>query len=98
MNLNYEFANGWKVIKEMNNMENAFEYSKEYIDFLNKSKTERLCAREIIRQASSQGFISIEEAIKKGKIECGDNVRYNAIIQSVHRLQDIAKFIRKKDD
>ena len=51
MNLNYEFANGWKVIKEMNNMENAFEYSKEYIDFLNKSKTERLCAREIIRQA-----------------------------------------------
>ena len=31
MNLNYEFANGWKVIKEMNNMENAFEYSKEYI-------------------------------------------------------------------
>ena len=56
MNLNYEFANGWKVIKEMNNMENAFEYSKEYIDFLNKSKTERLCAREIIRQASSQAF------------------------------------------
>lgn len=74
MNLNYEFANGWKVIKEMNNMENAFEYSKEYIDFLNKSKTERLCAREIIRQASSQGFISIEEAIKKGKIECGDKI------------------------
>ena len=74
MNLKYEFANGWKVIKEMNNMENVMEYSKEYIDFLNKSKTERLCTREIIRLAISQGFISVEEAIKKGKIEFGDKI------------------------
>ena len=74
MNLKYEFENGWKVIKEMNNMENAMSYSKEYIDFLNKSKTERLCAREIIRLARLQGFISIEEVIKKGKIESGDKI------------------------
>ena len=67
MNLKYEFENGWKVIKEMNNMENAMSYSKEYIDFLNKSKTERLCAREIMRLARLQGFISIEEVIKKAK-------------------------------
>ena len=32
------------------------------------------------------------------KIECGENVRCNAIIQSVHRLQDIANFLRKKSD
>ena len=74
MNLKYEFENGWKVIKEMNNMENAMSYSKEYIDFLNKSKTERLCAREIMRLARLQGFISIEEVIKKGKIESGDKI------------------------
>ncbi|WP_455539420.1 aminopeptidase [Terrisporobacter sp.] len=74
MNLDYEFKNGWKVIKEMNNMENVMKFSKEYIDFLNKSKTERLCAREIIKQALAQGFISIEEAIKKGKVEYGDKI------------------------
>ncbi len=74
MNLKYEFENGWKVIKEMNNMENAMAYSKEYINFLNKSKTERLCAREIIKLASTQGFVSIEEAMKKGKIEFGDRI------------------------
>ena len=74
MDLKYEFANAWKVIKEMNNMENVMSYSKEYIDFLNKGKTERLCAREIIRLALSQGFISIEEVIKKGKIESGDKI------------------------
>lgn len=74
MNLKHEFENGWKVIKEMNNMENAMAYSKEYINFLNKSKTERLCAREIIKLASTQGFVSIEEAMKKGKIEFGDRI------------------------
>lgn len=41
---------------------------------------------------------TIESLARLLKIECGDNVRYNAIIQSVHRLQDIAKFIRKKGD
>ncbi len=74
MNIKHEFANGWKIIKEMNNLENAMEYSKEYVDFLNKGKTERLCTREIIRLASEEGFISIEEAIKKGKIESGDKI------------------------
>lgn len=41
---------------------------------------------------------TIESLARLLKIECGDNVRYNAIIQSVHRLQDVAKFIRKKGD
>ena len=41
---------------------------------------------------------TIESLARLLKIECGDNVRYNAIIQSVHRLQDIAKIIRKKGD
>lgn len=74
MNLKYEFENGWKVIKKMNNMENVMNYSKEYIDFLNKSKTERLCAREIIKLSSNQGFISLEEVMKKGEIKPGDKI------------------------
>ena len=74
MDLKHEEKNGWKVIKEMNNMENAFEYSKEYIDFLNKSKTERLCTREIIRLAISNGFKSIEDVMEKGQIQAGDKI------------------------
>ena len=53
----------------MNNMENAMSYSKEYIDFLNKSKTERLCAREIMRLARLQGYISTRRSYKKRKVE-----------------------------
>lgn len=41
---------------------------------------------------------TIESLARLLKTECGDNVRYNAIIQSVHRLQDISDFLRKKGD
>ena len=58
----------------MNNMYNVMKYSKEYIDFLNKGKTERLCTREIIKQAKAKGFISLEEAIKSGNIKGGDKI------------------------
>ena len=74
MNLKYEPVNGWKVIKEMNNMDNAMSYAKGYIDFLNKGKTERLCAREIIRLAIKQGFKSLDEVAKSGSIKCGDKI------------------------
>ena len=74
MKLKHEYANAWDVIREMNNMDNVMEYSKEYIDFLNKGKTERLCTREIIKQAKAKGFISLEEAIKSGNIKGGDKI------------------------
>ena len=47
MELKYELRNGWKVIDEMDNMKNVMQYSDEYMDFLNKGKTERRCVKEI---------------------------------------------------
>ena len=48
-------------------------YSQAYMDFLNKGKTERLASAEIIRQAKAHGFISLEEALKKGA-KAGDKI------------------------
>ncbi len=48
-------------------------YSRGYIDFLNRGKTERLASAEMIRQAKDQGFISLEEALKKGA-QPGDKI------------------------
>ena len=45
MNLKYELRNGWKVINEMNNMDAVMEYSNQYMDFLDKGKTERRCVK-----------------------------------------------------
>ena len=49
MNLKYELRNGCKVINEMNNIDAVMKYSDEYMDFLNKGKTERKCVKEIER-------------------------------------------------
>ena len=40
---------------------------------------------------------TIESLARLLKIECGENARYNAILQSVYCLLDIAVFLRKKD-
>lgn len=42
-------------------------YSKEYMDFLDKSKTERTCASEIILHAQRGGYVDLDDLIKKGE-------------------------------
>ena len=61
MNLKYELRNGWKVINEMNNMDAVMKYASEYMDFLDKGKTERKCVKEIERLAIEKGFKPISD-------------------------------------
>ncbi|MDD7305132.1 MAG: aminopeptidase [Peptoniphilaceae bacterium] len=65
----------WQQIDANTNKE-IFEYSEKYKSFLDKAKTERLATQEIIRQAKEKGFISLEEALKKG-IEKNDKIYLN---------------------
>ncbi len=54
----------WEVI-DNEEKDKIFQVSEEYKDFLDKGKTEREAAEEIIRLASKNGYIPIEEAIEK---------------------------------
>ncbi len=74
MNLKHEFKNAWKQIQENNKVDSVMDYAKDYMKFLNAGKTERTSAREIIRQAKEHGYISLEEALKKGKISAGEKI------------------------
>ena len=89
MNLKYELRNGWKVINEMNNMDAVMEYSNQYMDFLNKGKTERRCVKEIERLAIENGFKSISDV---EKIVPGDK------IYAINRDKNIALFVIGKQD
>lgn len=89
MNLKYELKNGWKVINEMNNMDAAMKYADEYIDFLNKGKTERQCVKEIKKLAIENGFKSIADI---EKIEAGDK------IYAINKEKNIALFVIGKQD
>ena len=59
MELTYKQKNGWSIINESNNLEEVFNYSEEYKDFLNKGKTERTCLKEILNMAKNNGYISL---------------------------------------
>lgn len=89
MELKYELRNGWKVINDMNNMENVMAYSDEYMDFLNKGKTERQCVKEIENLAIKKGFKKIEEV---SEVKPGDK------IYCINRNKNIALFIIGKQD
>ncbi len=65
--------NIWKEISE-EKKENIFAFNKGYIDFLSKSKTERLAAQESIRLAEEKGF---KPAGEFKTLKPGDKVYFN---------------------
>lgn len=46
--------------------------SKDYMDFLDKAKTERLAASEIVKIVENNGYISLDEKIKEGSLKKGN--------------------------
>ena len=55
--------------------QNLEQTSKQYIEFLNRGKTERECVQEIIAQAEESGYRSLDEVIKAGEsLKPGDKV------------------------
>ncbi|WP_195937701.1 aminopeptidase [Romboutsia sp. 1001713B170131_170501_G6] len=90
MNLKYEAKNAWDIERSKNNIEDIMSYSKDYMQFLDKGKTERTSAREIVNMAKENGYISLEEAIQKGKVNPGDK------IYAVNKDKSVAMFVMGK--
>ena len=63
---------GWLNLNEVEK-KNVFEFSEGYMDFLNKSKTEREFAKNAKELLDNNGFINIEE---KSTLNIGDKVYY----------------------
>lgn len=87
MKLNYELKNGWDVVRENNDYKNVFQYSKEYMEFLDHGKTERKCVKEIVNMAKERGYISLEEAMLHKEIKPGQK------IYVINRDKGIALFV-----
>ena len=64
--------NGWQSIDE-EERKNIFDFSKEYINFINKAETERECVKEIVKILKANNFQNIEE---KESLKAGDKVYY----------------------
>lgn len=68
----YETKNGWKSTDEAQKKD-IFQFSEDYIRFLNEGKTERLACAEAVRRAEAAGFCSIDE---KKSLKPGDKVYF----------------------
>ena len=68
------------------------EISKDYINFLNTAKTERLATKEIIRRAEEKGFVNLDEKIKEGSLKAGDKV------YAVNKEKAVALFLIGSED
>lgn len=82
MELKYEFKNVWETIEESEH-KMLMDYGDRYMSFMDKSKTERECANEIIRLAKENGYINYEDVLKEGKIESGMKIYLNNKNKSV---------------
>lgn len=89
--MEYKRKNLWLNIDE--NQKNDLEaISKDYINFLNTAKTERLATKEIIRRAEEKGFVNLDEKIEEGSLKAGDKV------YAVNKEKAVALFLIGSED
>ncbi len=78
-NLEKKYTLAWdKYSKE--DLENVFQLSDRYIDFMSKCKTERECVDEFIVLAEKEGYKDVNSYIESGKkLQPGDKVYANCM-------------------
>lgn len=89
--MEYKRKNVWLNIDQAKKDE-LESLSSDYMDFMNKSKTERLAVKEIVRRAEEAGFRNIDEVIAEGKLEAGDKV------YAINRQKSVALFVIGSED
>ncbi len=89
--MEYKRKNVWLNI-DQNQKNELEEISKDYIDFLNIAKTERLATNEIIKRAEDEGFVSLDKKISENSLKAGDKVYI------VNKNKAIALFVIGNED
>lgn len=70
-----ERQNAWEKYSQGKKKDAVYKFAEEYRRFISECKTERECVASLIRKAKKAGFLSLEEAIKKGgRLEAGDRI------------------------
>ena len=72
MNLSYKKEDIYSKLKSKD-LEKVDVFSNDYIDFLNKAKTEYICVEEFTKMLNNSGFVDIKE---KNKLKAGDKVYF----------------------
>ena len=84
--LSADFKWAWQNLEDGED-EAVAEYGEGYKDFLNRSKTERLCARSAVALAEAHGFKPLTDYQATGKLSAGDKVYV------LHRNKSVMLFV-----
>ena len=90
--LTNEFKNAWTTL-DSDQTEEVFKFADEYKSFLDRGKTERECALDILAYAKKHGFIDINLLIKKGT-----KIKPGAKVYALNRDKAIALFVIGKEN
>lgn len=82
MELEYKAKTAWDNLTYEDRAE-MYRLSREYMEFLDKGKTERECTAQIIEQAEKWNFRPLDEVLKSGYAPAGTQVYLNNKDKSV---------------
>lgn len=90
--LTHKWRNSWEEFSN-SELKEVFETSEEYKIFLDRCKTERESAEEIVKSAIGKGYISIEEVIAK-QIQIKPGMK----IYAANKNKAVALFVIGKEE
>lgn len=83
--------NAWLEMSEAD-LKDLDIFSKDYLGFMDKSKTERMAVKEIIERAEAVGFRPLEDLIESGEAKAG------AKAYAINRNKTVALFVLGSED
>lgn len=89
--MEYKRTNAWLAIDD-GDLAKLEAMSKDYLDFMDKSKTERMAVKEIVKRAEAAGFRNLDDLIASNDLKAGSKAYV------INRNKAVAMFVIGKED
>ena len=89
--MEYKRTNAWLAMDEAD-LDKLEAMSKDYLDFMDKAKTERMAVKEIVKRAEAAGFRNLDDLIASGDLKAGSKAYV------INRNKAVAMFVIGRED
>ena len=89
--MEYKRTNAWLAM-DNDNLAKLEAMSKDYLDFMDRSKTERMAVKEIVKRAEEAGFRNLDDLIASGDLKAGSKTYV------INRNKAVAMFVIGRED
>lgn len=89
--MEYKRTNAWLAMDD-GDLAKLEAMSKDYLDFMDKSKTERMAVKEIVKRAEAAGFRNLDDLIASNDLKAGSKAYV------INRNKAVAMFVIGRED